>query len=207
MSEPAPKAARGRPSTLNAGRVLEVAVTAYRHEHPIDVSGTAICRLAGVSKLSLYREFASKDGLKRAALDSSDERVLADVLAIAQGGQGLQDTLDALVQFAGAGPRMEPGCLFHKMRAGKHRLGPETSARVEELDASAQTACEGSLQACRDASDWPAGLSVEAGARYRGKQVALASTPRASGDDPARIGDMPGLALSPFSRHGGAALR
>jgi hypothetical protein len=122
------------------------------------------------------------------------------VFTILQGGQGLRDTLTALIDFASADPRMETGCLFYKMRAGKHRLGSTTRARVEEIDAMAQDAYVAFLQSCRDAGNWPDGLSVEAGARYLGEQVALAITQRASGEDPARIREMLTLALSVFTR-------
>jgi hypothetical protein len=95
---------------------------------------------------------------------------------------------------------METGCLFYKMRAGKHRLGPETRTRVEEIDAAAQAAYGAFLQAARDAGEWPDGLSVEAGAKYLGEQIALAITQRASGEDKARIREMLTLALSVFTR-------
>jgi len=86
------------------------------------------------------------------------------------------------------------------MRAGKHRLGPETRARVEEIDAAAQAAYAEFLQAAREAGEWPEGLSVEAGAKYLGEQIALAITQRASGEHPARIREMMALALSVFTR-------
>jgi AcrR family transcriptional regulator len=185
---------------MNAGTVLDVAVNAYWQRDPADVSVNAICQLAGVSKPSLYREFGSEDGLTRAALDRYAERVLSDVFAILQGGRDLRETLDALVEFASADPRMETGCLFYKMRAGKHRLGPETRKRVEEIDAAAHAAYAAFLQARRDAGDWPGALSVEEGATYLGEQIALAITQRASGVDPARIRGMLELALSVLSR-------
>jgi AcrR family transcriptional regulator len=200
MSDHDPKPARGRPRTMNADKVRDVAMTAYWQSDPADVSVNAICQMAGVSKPSLYRAFGSEDGLTRAVLDSYAERVLSAVFAILQGGGGLRETLDALVDFASADPRMETGCLFYKMRAGKHRLGPETRARVEEIDAAAQAAYAAFLQAARDAGDWPDGLSVEAGATYLGEQLALAITQRASGEDPARIREMLTLALSVFTR-------
>ncbi|MGJ3265207.1 MAG: hypothetical protein ACFE0R_18445, partial [Salinarimonas sp.] len=149
--------------------------------------------------------FGSEDGLKRAALDTYAERVLADIFAILHGGEGLRETLDALIEFASADPRMETGCLFYKMRAGRHRLGPETRARVEEIDAAAQAAYATFLRSRREAGDLPGGLSVEAGAKYLGEQVALAITQRASGEDPARIRDMLKLALSVFVRDLGTA--
>lgn len=194
------KPLRGRPRTMKAEEVLDVAVTAYWQRDPADVSVNAICQMAGVSKPSLYRVFGSEDGLTRAALDRYAERVLSDIFAILQDGKGLRDTLDALVEFACADPRMETGCLFYKMRAGRHRLGPETRARVDEIDAAAQAAYAAFLQSCRKDGNRTGGLSVEAGAKYLSEQIALAITQRASGEDPTRIREMLGLALSVFLR-------
>lgn len=185
---------------MNADNVRDVAMDAYWRTDPADVSINAICQMAGIAKPSLYRAFGSEDGLTRAVLDSYAERVLSVVFAILQNGEGLRDTLDALIDFASADPRMETGCLFYKMRAGKHRLGPETRKRVEEIDAMAQAAYAAFLKGARDAGNWPGGLSVEAGATYLGEQIALAITQRASGEDPARIREMLTLALSVFTR-------
>jgi AcrR family transcriptional regulator len=192
--------ARGRPRTMNAEQVLDVAMTAYWQSDPADVSINAICQRAGISKPSLYREFGSEDGLSRAALDRYADRVLSDVFLIVQGGRGLEETLSALIDFASADPRMETGCLFYKMRAGKHRLGPTTLERVEEVDRAAQAAYGAFLQSCRDKGEFTTALSIEAGATYLGEQLALAITQRASGEDPARIRQMLTLALSVFTR-------
>jgi AcrR family transcriptional regulator len=200
MDQNDPKPARGRPRTMNADTVLDIAMTAYWQTDPADVSVNAICQMAGISKPSLYREFGSEDGLMRAALDSYAERVLSEMFTILHAGRGLGETFDALVDFASADPRMETGCLFYKMRAGRHRLGPETRARVDEIDAAAQAAYASFLRSARDAGEWPDGPSVEAGAKYLGEQIALAITQRASGEDKARIREMLGLALSVFTR-------
>lgn len=185
---------------MNADKVLDVAMKAYWQNDPADVSVNAICQMAGISKPSLYREFGSEDGLKRAVLDSYAEQVLSDVFGIVNSGNGLQDTLAGLVDFAAADPRMDTGCLFYKMRAGKHRLAPTTLARVEDIDATARSAYVALLQAARDTGELPDTLSVEAGATYLGEQLALAITQRASGEDPARIREMMTLALSVFTR-------
>lgn len=200
LSDDVPKPARGRPRTMDAGRVLDTAMTAYWQRDPADVSVNAICQLAGISKPSLYRAFGSEDGLARAALDQYAEQVLSDIFAILQGGTGLRGTLDALIDFASDDPRMETGCLFYKMRAGKHRLGPETRARVADIDAAARAAYAAFLRSCRDSGDWPGALSVDAAAGYLAEQIALAITQRAAGEDPARIREMLGLALSVFTR-------
>jgi AcrR family transcriptional regulator len=200
MSDADPKPTRGRPRTMNAKQVLDVAMNAYWQSDPADVSVNAICQMAGISKPSLYREFGNEDGLSRAALDRYADQVLSEIFVVLHGSIGLRATLDALIDFASDDPRMETGCLFYKMRAGKHRLGPKTRARVDEIDAAAQKAYMAMLQSARDAGEWPDQLSVEAGAKYLGEQIALAITQRASGEDPARIREMLTLALSVFAR-------
>ena len=175
-------------------------MNAFWSSDPADVSVNEICRRAGVSKPSVYRDFGSEDGLTRATLDHYAERVLVDVFAILQADRGLRSTLDALMDFACDDPRMETGCLFFKMRNGKHRLGPETRARVDEIDAGARAAYAAFLQACRDRGEWTEGLTVEAGARYLSEQIALAITQRASGEARDRVRDTLGIALSVFLR-------
>lgn len=200
MTTEDPKPTRGRPRTMDTEKVLDIAMNAYWQTDPADVSVNAITQMAGISKPSLYRAFGSEDGLSRAALDRYAEQVLSEMFTILQGGAGLWDTLNSLIDFASDDPRMETGCLFYKMRAGKHRLGPETRTRIEEIDAAAQAAYAAFLQAARHTANWPEGLSVEAGAKYLGEQIALAITQRASGEDRARIREMLTLSLSVFPR-------
>lgn len=198
MTKVRPKASRGRPRTTDPAHVLDVAMTEYWLGDPADVSLNSICLRAGVSKPSLYREFGSEDGLTRAALDRYAEQVLSHVLGILQAGHGFQATLDALVEFACDDPRMETGCLFYKMRNGKHRLGPLTRVRVDELNAGARGAYEKFLKRCRDAGEWPAERSVQAGARYLLEQMGLAITQRASGENVRDVRETLLLALSVF---------
>lgn len=205
MNDSHPKHGRGRPRTMNAGEVLDVALNAYWRGDPADVSVNAICQLAGISKPSLYREFGSEDGLKRAALDRYAEQVLSDIFAILQRGGRLGETIDALIDFASADPRMETGCLFYKMRAGKHRLGPRTRARVDEIDTGARAAYVAFLRASRDAGELRDELSVEAAAAYLSEQIGLAITQRASGETPTRVREMLQLALSVLTRSLGEA--
>jgi len=188
---------------MDADQVLGTAINAYWQGDPADVSVNAICQLAGVSKPSLYREFGNEDGLARAALERYTDQVLSDLFATLQAGvdgQSLRQTLDALIDFASTDARMETGCLFCKMRAGKHRLGPLTRARVDELDAAAQAAYSAFLQARRDAGDWPGQLSPQMGAKYLSEQLSLAIMQRAWGEDPTKVGQMLRLALSVFDR-------
>ncbi|MEM6441955.1 MAG: TetR/AcrR family transcriptional regulator [Pseudomonadota bacterium] len=199
MSDP-PKPRRGRPRTLDADKVLDAAVDAYRRSDPADVSVNAVCALAGVSKPALYREFVSEDGLMRAALDRYAEQVLSDIFRILDESAPLAPTLEALVRFASEDPRMETGCLFYKMRAGKHRLGPRTLEAVEAVDAGAVEAFAAYLDARRAAGDRGGGLSSRQAARYLVEQIGLALTQRAAGEPTAQVRDTLRLALSVFSR-------
>jgi len=81
------------------------------------------------------------------------------------------------------------------MRAGKHRLGPQTRARVDKIAAAGQAAHVAFLQVPRDAGNWSGPLPVGAGAKYLSEQIALAITRRASGEDPVRIREVLKLAL------------
>ncbi|WP_053333770.1 TetR/AcrR family transcriptional regulator [Gemmatimonas phototrophica] len=173
-------------------------MTEYWHGDPADVSLNAICLRAGVSKPSLYREFGSEDGLARAALDRYAAQVLVDVLAILQAGNGFRATLDALISFACDDPRMETGCLFYKMRNGRHRLGPLTRARMVELDTEARRAYEDFLSRCRTAGEWPADSDVLPAARYLLEQMGLAITQRASGEAASDVRETLTLAFSVF---------
>ena len=195
MSE---KLGRGRPRKKSAAEICDTAMNAYWLLDPADVSINAICQMAGVSKPSLYREFGNEDGLMCAALDTYAERVLSDVFAIISSSEGMAQTLQSLTDFASADPRMETGCLFHKMNVGKHRLGPKTRARIEEIDVAAQEAYRAFLQACRDSGEWPGTLSIDDGARYLSAQLSLAFTQRAAGANKDHVRQSLSLALSVF---------
>ena len=193
MSE---KPKRGRPRTLDAEKTLDVAIQAYWHADPADVSINAICELAGVSKPGLYRAFGSEDGLMRAALDRYAEAVLSEIFAILGQGMRVQDTLSALVDWAARDPKMETGCLFYKMRAGKHRLGPRTRERVEEIDGAAVAAFTALFEQRRQNGDWNNPTPAPTAARFLVEQIGLALTQRASGEDPVEIKATMELALS-----------
>lgn len=196
MHDDDPKRPRGRPRKLDTEKTLDVAMEAFWTEDPADVSLNEICKRAGVSKPSLYREFGSEDGLMRAALDRYAEQVLSDIFALLSGDAPLGEVLDALTEFASRDPKMETGCLFYKMRAGKHRLGPRTRERVDEIDAAAVQAYEAFLEARRAAGDWTSGLPAAVAARYLSEQIALALTQRAAGEDKDEIHATLSLALS-----------
>lgn len=194
MNDPK-KPSRGRPSTLDADKTLDIAMQAYWRSDPADISINAICALAGVSKPALYRQFGNEDGLMRAVLDRYAQTVLSDIFAILGRNDPLNATLDALIQFASQDVKMETGCVFFKMRAGKHRLGPKTLAGVNDIDAGAVSAFTAYLTSRRTAGDWTGAQSPATAARYLVEQIGLALTQRAGGESPDQVRDTMAMAL------------
>ncbi len=199
MSDP-PKPKRGRPKTLDSDKTLDVAMQAYWKSDPVDVSLNAICGLANVSKPALYRQFGGEDGLMRAVLDRYAAQVLSDIFVILQRNAPLPDTLAALSHFASRDPKMQTGCVFFKMRAGKHRLGPKTLERVQEIDGAAVQAFENYLEGRRAAGEWQGGQSAAMVARYLVEQIGLALMQRAAGEAADQVHDTLSLALSAIGR-------
>ncbi len=174
---------------MDADKTADVAMRAYWASDPTDVSINAICERAGVSKPALYREFGSEDGLMRAVLDRYAEQVLSEIFEILHPQTPLAEALKALIHFASVDPKMETGCVFFKMRAGKHRLGPKTRDGVDAVDAGAVAAFTAYLNARREAGDWTSTQAPETVARYLVEQIGLALMQRAGGQDPAQIKD------------------
>ncbi|MBT8460787.1 MAG: hypothetical protein KJN60_14045, partial [Boseongicola sp.] len=104
--------------------------------------------------------------------------------------------LDALIDFTIDDQRLETGCLFYKMRAGKHRLGPKTRERIDEIDAAAVHGFEAYLKGQQDAGNWSSNQSTALMARYLMEQIGLALTQRASREDLGEIRGSLNLALS-----------
>ncbi|MEM7076557.1 MAG: TetR/AcrR family transcriptional regulator [Pseudomonadota bacterium] len=181
---------------MSPRKVLDVAMTAYWHADDAGVSVNSICRMADISKPSLYREFGNEDGLMRAALDHYIEHILPGVFGVFSNGTTFRQTMDALVDYACTHPTTECGCLFYKMRAVRHRLGPRTRERVDEMTTRSRAFFAEFLQSRRKAGDWTSPVSRELAARYLVDQIGFALMQRASGDDPDEVRDTLKLALS-----------
>lgn len=193
-----PKPKRGRPQTLDTENALNVAMNAYWKGDPADVSINAICAMANASKPAIYREFGNEDGLMLAVLNHYADEVLFDIFKVLEDEMSLKDTLNALIDFSSQDPKMETGCLFYKMRVGKHRLGPQTLRRVNEINAIAIDAFTDYLEKCRASGEWESEQSSSSMARYLVEQIGLAFTQRAAGENPAQVHQTMSIALSVF---------
>ena len=193
-----PRSKRGRPQTLDMEKVLNVAMNAYWKGDPADVSVNAICGMAEASKPAIYRAFGNEDGLMLAALNHYADGVLFDIFQILTPERSLKETLNALIHFSSQDPKMETGCLFYKMRAGKHRLGPQTLQRINEIDAVAVDTFTAYLEKCRASGEWESEVPSSSMARYLVEQIGLAFTQRAAGEDHAQVQQSMSIALSVF---------
>ena len=196
MKRPDEGARPGRPITRNRARVLETAMNAYWQDERAAVSVNAVCALAGVSKLSLYRDFGSEDGLTAAALERYGQTVLASVEALLSSPQTYGAKLDALVSLASDDPQMEWGCLFVKMRATRSRFGPQTQALLAAMEAHFQAHYVRFFTDAAGRGDWRGGIATDLAASYLQEQMALAVSRRAAGKPPEAVRALLELAIS-----------
>jgi len=178
---------RGRPKTLNKNHVVEIAMQAYWHEGPTEVSMNSLCQRAGVSKPSLYREFGNEDGLACAALENYVQSVMAKVIEKLKGDGSFADKIGRLVFIATEGTRHENGCLFVKMRATKLSLGVKTQSMIAETENMALEAYTQFLDEAKENRDWSGTFPVTLGAQYLHAQIGLAMAQRARGEDPTAV--------------------
>jgi AcrR family transcriptional regulator len=180
---------------MNPEDVLQVAMRAYWHEGP-EVSVNAVCRRAGVSKPSLYREFGSEDGLSASALEQYASIVLGQRRDLLLSGQSFFDKLDALITYASEDPRNEHGCLFFKMRAVRLHLGLKTQAKVAEIEAEAIKLYARFFRESRERGEWLGNISPDFAAQYLHAQMGLAVSQRALGTETAIVRPLLEYALS-----------
>lgn len=195
MIESTQKPARGRPKTLNKQNVAEIAMQAYWHEGPTQVSLNSVCQRAGVSKPSLYREFGNEDGLASAALESYVQSVLIKFIEIVSGEGNFAEKIGRVAYLAAEDSQHENGCLFVKMRAAKFDLGEKTQEIIAQTESLALDAYARFLQEGKDNGDWSGCIPVALAAQYLYAQIGLAMAQRARGENPKAILE---LALSVF---------
>ena len=186
MAETDSKLSRGRPRTMSAEAVLDVATNAYWQEGP-EVSVNAICQRAGVSKPSLYREFGSEDGLSAAALEHYASMVRGQLRDLLSSELGFTAKLEALIGFVSEDPRNEHGCLFVKMRAARLDLGPKTQAKIAEVEVAMLEIYAKFFQENHANGQWTSVMAPNFAARYLHAQIGLAASQRALGTDPATV--------------------
>lgn len=160
---------RGRPKTLDRDHVLKIALMSYWTDGPTSVAIHQICRLAEVSKPSLYREFDSDDGLKDAALDLYRSMVLVPFYEVLTRETTFQDGVEALIAFTVQDRQslgIPNGCLQVAMRAQKTELGEITRHKVDLLRGETLANYETWIERAKSKGEFKPDISTKAAALF-----------------------------------------
>ena len=99
MSSALKKSSRGRPQTLDRNHVLKVAMENYWAKGSSAVSINEICKLAGVSKPGLYREFGNEDAFKKVVLTHYEEVNLLYVYEMLKNKKPLKELISLIIDY------------------------------------------------------------------------------------------------------------
>ncbi|OBT13876.1 hypothetical protein A9264_01680 [Vibrio sp. UCD-FRSSP16_10] len=127
------KASRGRPKKFDRTHVLDIALQNYWKHGINQVSINELCKLASVSKPSIYREFGGEDGLMCAVLQHYESSVLSPMLGFLSTEAAFDETLQNLAFYSTDEVRdsdMPKGCLFANMKELRLNLGEATAEQI-----------------------------------------------------------------------------
>ena len=156
---------------------------AYWHEGPTEVSLNSVCKRAGISKPSLYREFGNEDGLVCAVLENYIQCVMRKLIEKLNIEGSFTEKIERIVYLVTEDPKHENGCLLVKMRAVKSGLGKKAQALIAEAEKMALEAYTCFLSESLERGDWSGCIPAELGAQYLHAQIGLAMELRERGDD------------------------
>ncbi|UPR53310.1 TetR/AcrR family transcriptional regulator [Vibrio cyclitrophicus] len=127
------KASRGRPKKFDRNHVLEIAQQSYWKLGINQVSINELCKLANVSKPSIYREFGGEDGLMCAVLEHYESTVLSPMLDLLSKEAPFNEVLQDLAFYSTSEVQdsdMPKGCLFTNMKELRLCLGEDTVEQI-----------------------------------------------------------------------------
>ena len=133
------KASRGRPKKFDRNHVLDIAQQSYWKLGINQVSINELCKMAGVSKPGIYREFGDEDGLMHAVLERYNKKILGPMLSFLSLDVSFHETLQNLALHSTSEDEsfeMPKGCLFANMKESRLSLGEST---IEQIDKTYQS--------------------------------------------------------------------
>lgn len=192
--------ARGRPRTFDRDHTLEVAIDSYWRDGVHQTSVNEICRRAGISKPSLYREFGGEDQLMDAALTRYRETVLEPLLATLREDRPFRETLQSLIDYITrpATPSVPAGCLFATMRNARSAVGPTTGEHIDALRAGGIAAYGDWLRRSAERGEIELPTSLPRAAQYVDAQLTLLVTQAGAGEDREYLREQAVLAFAAF---------
>ena len=173
---------------------------AYWEDEFASTSVNTICKLAGVAKPSLYRDFGSEDGLTVAVLERYSSLVLVQLGELLLSDASFAAKLDALISFASEDPQMETGCMFVKMRTGRSRFGVQTQAKLADIETQVLGLYIRFFKESQEHGEWLGSISAELAASYLMEQLGFAVTQRAAGRSRESVRELFTLSLSVLQR-------
>jgi AcrR family transcriptional regulator len=192
---------RGRPRTLDPEHLARTAMMHYWSDGPDAVSLNEICKLAGVSKPGLYRDFGSEDGLQAAALDLYQKTVLAPIYAVLDKDipfhTALEDLIDLLLQDRSE-LGLPDGCLHVALRQSYDRHGALTKKKTDIIRRQTLERYEVWIDKAKASGQFDTNLPSKTVARYIDAQSGMAMTLQKEGVSRQNIREMLRLALSVF---------
>ena len=121
---------RGRPKTINYDTTLNIAMEAYWANGIDGMSVNEICRLADVSKPSLYREFGNEDELLGLVFKHYSVGLHERLTNLFKKNNNFKDAMNELVEFSGS---VTKGCLAVKAFQAFSRLGEKSKRELNTL--------------------------------------------------------------------------
>ncbi len=162
------------------------------------VSLNEMCRLAGISKPALYREFGGEDGLQAAALDAYREVVVVPMLQALFVERPFAATLDGAIVALTSDRGTPSGCLFTRMRIDRSKLGPLAADRVRQLEQEQLDAFARWYRSGLERGEANPEHSAELAARCVDTQLAAVLVQMGLGLDPESVRQQARVALSPM---------
>ena len=192
---PKPSKPRGRPRTLDRQRTVDVAMERYWRAGPQALSLNGVCRLAGVSKPGVYREFGGEDGLMQACLERYREVATLPVLELLCGERPFVEVLHDLIDRLTTPGDEPPGCLFTETRLARRSVGPATDAQVAAIRADMRRGFTEWYARARSRGEVDADITPEFAARYLESQLANVLLQMGAGEDAVMLRAQARLAL------------
>lgn len=197
MSQQEPRK-RGRPKTFEREHVMRVSMMAFWQEGSEAISLNDVCKRAGVSRPSLYREFGGEDGLLAASLQKYFEVAFVPIFKTLESDEPFQVTLENFTAKM-TGDRAEKaipeGCLLVKMRSAVSQIGPETAKAINTVHAWKLNAYANWIDRCKKNGTLMSDTDTELLAAYIDAQMNLTMMRDARGDDRAMSREILRLAL------------
>jgi len=201
MSETNQKAPRGRPKTFDRDAVTAVAMQAYWEDGQSEVSLNEVCRRAKVSKPTLYKEFGSEDGLKKAVLTEYHKMTLAPLFKLLQKDLPFDKALDALADYILRDHQehgMPNGCLFVDMCQCRDQLGELAGGQVDEFKELSLTAFEQWINRAQAKGQFTSVMPSRTAAIYIDAQISSVMNLQRQGTEAREVSAVFRLALSVF---------